>query len=84
MISSEAIHCMALAMLPRLRPAQTLELLRAAGSARAISENRRDLRAIAPEASDRICNIVEQMDVALQKAEIESEFAEKHGIACSP
>lgn len=82
MISSETIHCMALSMLLHSKPELALELLRAAGSARAISENRRDLRAVAPEASDKMCKIVEQMDTALQRAETEAEFAEKRGIAC--
>lgn len=82
MISPETIHCIALTLLPRIKPSQILELYNAAGCASVIMENRRDLRAIAPEASPRMCEIIESMDTALQKAEKEAEFVEKHGIKC--
>lgn len=67
MISPETIHCIALTLLPRIKPSQILELYNAAGCASVIMENRRDLRAIAPEASPRMCEIIESMDTALQK-----------------
>lgn len=82
MISPETIHCIALTLLPRIKPSQILELYNAAGCASVIMENRRDLRAIAPEASPKMCEIIESMDTALQKAEKEAEFVEKHGIKC--
>lgn len=82
MISSETLNCIALSTIQRLKPMQVLQLYRAAGSACAINENRRDLRAIVPNASQGLCKAVESMDEALLKAEREAEFIEKHGISC--
>lgn len=82
MISSETLNCIALTLLPRIRPLHVLELYRAAGSATAIVENRRDLQAIAPQAAPVMAEVLALLDTALQRAGAEAEFVEKHGVRC--
>lgn len=83
MITAETLNCMTLALLPRLKPAQLLELYHTAGSATAITDNARDLRAVAPEASPRLCAMIAaDIDTARQRATKEAEFAAQHDIRC--
>lgn len=59
------------------------KLLRdAAGNALAVFENRNDIRAVAPDATDRLCEIMKG-DIAeiMQRTEEEQQWAAEHGVS---
>ena len=56
------------------------QLLEAAGSAKALYEARHQLKDLIPDVSNRLSNLVSQMDNHLARAEEEMAFAEKNHI----
>lgn len=69
--------------LTRILPYQSQvqrQLLETAGSASALFEARHNLRDIVPEASERLVNLVAQMEAQLPRAEEELRFAERNHI----
>ncbi len=52
------------------------------GSAEAVFEHRGDIRAVLPDATERLQNALMDMDEALKRAEAEMEFLEKKNVRC--
>lgn len=82
MISQETLYETAIAFVFKYTPANALELWRRAGSATAVWENRKDIRAVVPEASPKLAETVGKLDEFLPLAEREMEFAQAKGIQC--
>ncbi len=80
---TQTTACITLSMLAagRLGLCDAKALHDMAGSATAVLENRNDIRSFAPEASDRLCEIMKQdiMDVC-SRAEEEERWCNDHGI----
>ena len=64
-----------LSSLDRIQPGVAAQLCRAAGSASAVIDNRRDIRSIAPGCSQRIIDALADIGEARQRAEGEMEYA---------
>lgn len=73
---------MALTRLRHISLSNLHALHRAAGSATSIYENRKDIRAILPDASERLVNTLKDFDEALKRAETEKEFADRKNVKC--
>lgn len=75
MTDQEILYTMALTHTPRLNVINQRLLLDAAGSATAIFENRNDIKAILPDVSDTLQNVLLGMEAQLPKAEQELVWA---------
>ncbi len=82
MISQETLCNMALAVALKYAPANALDLWRAAGSGKAVWDNRHNISDIIPSASRKLKETLQNLDGAMQKAEKEAEYAESKGIKC--
>lgn len=69
-----------LSSLDRIQPGVAAQLCRAAGSASAVIDNRRDIRSIAPGCSQRIIDALADIGEARQRAEGEMEYAVRTGV----
>lgn len=78
----EHLYAIALQCLKRLTPLERKTLLDKAGSATAVFENRGDIRAVVPDATPRLQEIIDGMEACLPRAEQELQFAEKGLIKC--
>ena len=82
MTEEEIICTMALTRLPRVNTATQHRLVEELGSATAVFEHRRHVRAFSPEASDKLSAALAEMDRLMPRAEEELEFARKNKIQC--
>ena len=78
----EIICTIALTRLYGVSAAQVLELYRIVGSACPVFEHKDDLRSLVPEVSERMAMAVKMSHEALERAEVEYEFAVRHDIQC--
>lgn len=77
----EHIYTLALTRIPGLGQIGALNLLRSLGSATAIFQNRKELKDLIPEVSDKLIQTLDCPE-AFQRAEQELKFAEKNQIQC--
>lgn len=82
MTEQEIIYTLALTRVPRLNPTSQRILLQELGSATAVFENRKDLKQVFPDASDRLIEAVRHMDGLLGRAEEELRFVTEKRIDC--
>ena len=78
----ETIYAMALSRVARMSLSNINMLYTTLGSATAVFENRHNIRDILPDATERLCNAIKDMDEPLKRAETEMEFAQKKNIRC--
>ena len=78
----ETIYAMALSHMPRMSLSNINMLYTTLGSATAVFENRHNIRDILPDATQRLCDTIKDMDEPLKRAEAEMEFAQKKNIRC--
>ena len=79
----EKIYTMALTRIPRLGLRNSLLLYNALGSAQSIADNRKDLTAVVPEATEKLSKIIlDGWDKAVERAEHEIDFLERHSVDC--
>lgn len=76
----EIVNLMALARVSNYGLTDASELYRRAGSATAVADNCRDIRAVLPTASDRLVRAVASMDTARAAAEADYAHAVAHNI----
>lgn len=77
---SEVLSSLILSSLDRMQPGVAVQLCRAAGSAAAVIDNRRDVRSIAPGCPQRIVDALADIDPARRRAEGEIEYALRTGV----
>ena len=77
---SEVLSSLILSSLDRMQPGVAVQLCRAAGSASAVIDNRRDVRSIAPGCPQRIVDALADIDPVRQRAEGEIEYALRTGV----
>lgn len=82
MTDEEGIYDLALALAFRYSPTQAAEVWRAGGGGHNVWEYRSDIRALLPEANDKLVEGVERLDETMDEAKREFEFAAKHDIRC--
>lgn len=82
MTEQEILYTMALARVPRLNLLTRHLLLRELGSATAVYENRRDIRGLLPDASDKMAEALAAMDGQLSRAYEEMEFVAAKQVRC--
>lgn len=82
MTDQETIYMMALTRVPRLNLLTRHLLLRELGSATAVYENRKDIRGLLPDASDKMTEALVAMDEHLPRAYEEMEFVEAKQVRC--
>lgn len=73
---------MALTRIPRLSLVSSRMLYDAMGSATAVFEHRKHIRDAVPDATDKLVEVLQDVDEALDVAKKEYEFAEKKHIRC--
>ena len=76
----ELLNALILAAAMRFSPDDAVQLVRAAGSATAVIDNRRDLRSILPTCPQKVANALADTGEARRKAESELEYAARNGI----
>ena len=82
MTEQEIIYTMALTRVPRLNPTNQRILLQELGSATAVFENRKDLKQVLPDASEKLVEAVAHMDEQLIRAEEEVRFVMEKKVDC--
>ena len=82
MTVEETMFTMALTRLYGIGAAPILELYRKVGNAKSIFEAKDDLKALVPDVSERMASAVRMSGEAIEKAQIELDFAVKHNITC--
>ena len=82
MTEQEIIYTMALTRVPRLNPTNQRILLQELGSATAVFENRKDLKQVLPDASEKLVEAVAHMDEQMARAEEELRFATDKKVDC--
>ena len=80
MDQQEILHTILLTRLNYFSLAGMLELYRKVGSATLIVENRKNIRDILPDATDKLVNTLQDIDEARKRAEVELEYDLKYGI----
>ena len=80
-MQDEQIYTLALTRIPGLGLMSACSLMRTLGSASAIFQNRKDLKELLPEVSNKLINALDCPE-ALKRAEQELQFAEKNQIQC--
>ena len=68
--------------MPRLNPTNQRILLQELGSATAVFENRKDLKQVLPDASEKLVEAVAHMDEQMARAEEELRFATDKKVDC--
>ncbi len=81
-VAEETLYAMALTKVNRLSLSNIHALYEELGSAKAVFEHRNDIRAVVPEASDRLVEVLRNADESWKRAETEAEFLEKKGVRC--
>lgn len=81
MNQQETLYAIALSRVNYFGLSGMAELYRRLGSATAVMEHRRDIRAVMPDATDRLVNVLAQLDEPLRRAEEEMAFNDRQGIA---
>lgn len=76
----EMVNAMALTRLGYVSIANMQELFRRAGSATVVMENRRNIRDIIPDASDRLVAVLADVTEAQRRAEAEYLWAKEHKV----
>lgn len=82
MTEQEIIYTMALTRVPRLNPTNQRILLQELGSATAVFENRKDLKQVLPDASEKLVEAVAHMDGQIARAEEELRFVMEKKVDC--
>lgn len=82
MTEQEIIYTMALTRVPRLNPTNQRILLQELGSATAVFENRKDLKQVLPDASEKLVEAVAHMDGQIARAEEELHFVMEKKVDC--
>lgn len=82
MTEQEIIYTMALTRVPRVNIATQHRLLAESGSATAVYEQRKNIRDILPDASEKLTAALAEMERQTERAAEELEFARKKGIQC--
>ena len=77
---NETLYAVALTMAGRYFPQAVSALYNRAGSATAVYECRRDIKALMPDAAPRLATIVASLDDLLPRAEAELQYNAAHGI----
>ncbi len=77
---NETLYAVALAMAGRYCPQAVAALYRSAGSATAVYECRRDIKAVMPDAAPRLATITASIDGFVPRAEEELNYNAAHGI----
>lgn len=80
MNAQEIINTIALTCLSRFNSVSLLELYRAAGSATAVVEHRKNIRDMLPDASEHLVAELRNLDKTLERAEQEFAYTEEHHI----
>ena len=80
MNDNEKLYAIALTRLNYFNLAGLAELYRRLGSAAAVMEHRRDIRAVLPNASPRLIEAMKTIDRHLRLAETELEYNARNGI----
>lgn len=80
-MNGESLYALALSLTFRHSPANALQVWQLAGSGKAVWESRNDIRALIPQATDKLAAALHGMDAAMATAERELEFAASHGIS---
>lgn len=80
MTQQQQINAMMLAHAMRYTPAALNAISEQAGSIDDIMDHRRDIRALLPQATDRLVGIMQRIDEHRSRAEEEYDFCQKHGI----
>ena len=81
MMQDEHIYTLALTRIPGLGLIGACNLVRSLGSASAVFQNRKELKDLIPEVSDKLIQALDCPE-ALRRAELELIFAEKNQIQC--
>lgn len=82
--SEEKLYAMALTRICNFNFSTSLALYRAAGSAKALYERRNDIGSLLPDSTPHLVEAIKDWGEAIQRAEIEMEFANKHSIDIIP
>lgn len=82
--SDDTLYMLALSRLSFFHLAEMRLLLDRAGSAKTLFEHRGNIREIMPECNGNIVSAFCNSDEALRRAEVEMEWAERHGIQILP
>lgn len=82
MTEQEILYTMALTRVPRLNTTNQRILIQELGSATAVFENRHNIKAIIPDASDKLIETICNMDAYLARAEEELKFVTDKKIEC--
>lgn len=77
---NETLYAVALAMAGRYCPQAVSAIYNRAGSATAVYECRRDVKAVVPDAAPRLVSVVASIDDFLPRAEAELQYNAEHGI----
>lgn len=77
---NETLYAVALTMAGRYCPQAVSAIYNRAGSATAVYECRRDVKAVVPDASPRLTALVASIDDMLPRAEAELQYNAEHGI----
>lgn len=78
----EAFYILALSRLGFFHLSEMRTLLDRAGSAKALYEQRNEIREVMPECNQSIAGAFKNWDEAMKRAEVELEFTRKHNIKC--
>ena len=81
MMQDEHIYTLALTRIPGLGLIGACNLVRSVGSASAVFQNRKELKDLIPEVSDKLIKALDCPE-AFRRAEQELNFAEKNQIQC--
>lgn len=84
MDTNEILCAMALTRIHGLSLLNAKRLYEMAGGAQAVVQNHRDIRAILPDAGDRLVEALQNIDEAWARAETEWAFAQDKHIRCIP
>lgn len=82
MTEQEILYTMALTRVPRLNTTNQRILIQELGSATAVFENRHNIKAIIPDASDKLIETISNMDAYIARAEEELKFVTDKKIEC--
>ncbi len=76
----EPLNILTLAAAMHFYPDEAVQLYRAAGSATAVMDNRRNLRDVLPACPQKVVETLADVSEARRKAEVEIEYASRNGV----